>query len=262
MQLALSRLRSCPLSLRRVDRTSLDFFQLRESISEVGLLQPLLVRPAADDWEVVDGNNRLQALRDLRATEAPCLVRDLSDAEILRIQVSANEVRCPTALLDLSRRLWRIVKDDKEMTLTALAHQLSRSPYWVRDVLNLQRLCPEAKLALERKEITLEEAIDLAKLPATIQVSQLGKGIENIRSAIRQHRSGNVRDQLEDKYGSDCKPAFRRYQEVVDEATAPSHAGPVLIACNATTPLEAWEAALRWMLQVDPLSLRKRKRPS
>jgi ParB/RepB/Spo0J family partition protein len=253
--LPVRELRPCPLILRRVDRTSLEFHQLRESIATVGLLQPLLVR---NEKEVVDGLHRLIILKEQKADTAPCLLRDLTDSEVLRVQIAANEVRCPTAMVDLAKRLWRIVHEDK-VGVNQLAHELSRSPHWVKNVLNLNRLCPEAKAALERNELSLEKAIDLAKLPTKLQVSALNESLETVRGRVRRFRSEETEKRLADKYGG-INPAFRQYKEVCDEANNLTHAGPVLITTSAVTPLDGWREAIKWTLQLDPLSLRKRKR--
>ena len=248
-------LRACPLILRPVDRTTIEFYQLKQSIQSVGLLQPLLVRP---DNEVVDGLHRLFALRELRQEQAPCLVRELTDGEVLRVQVIANEVRNPSALPDLSRRLADIIKRG-DMTINELAHSLSRSRQWVANVLNLDRLCKAAATALEKNEINLEQAVDLAKLPAKLQVEHLRDSPQQIRSRVRLLRSEATIQRLSDKYEG-TPPAYRRFSEVCNEIETPTAAGPALVIDKAETPLDGWQAAIRWVLQLDNISLRKRKR--
>ena len=250
-----SDLRPSPLILRRVDRSSLEYFQLRESIAAVGLLQPLLVR---NENEVVDGLHRLAILKEQKTILAPCLVRDLSDEEVLRVQIAANEVRCPTAMIDLAKRLWRIVHDDG-VNVNQLAHQLSRSPHWVRSVLNLNRLCPEAKAAMENNQLSLKKAIDLAKLPITIQLTALTESDDDVKGRVRRFRSGETLKRVENKYDG-IKPAFRQYREVCDEVDSLQNAGTALITASAVTTLDGWREAIRWVLQIDPTSLRKRKR--
>ena len=53
---------------------------LRHSIEEFGVVEPLVVRPlGVDSFEVISGNHRLQVLIDLRYSCAPCVVVDVND---------------------------------------------------------------------------------------------------------------------------------------------------------------------------------------
>ena len=74
-ELEVKRIRSSRYALRS-DLGSLD--GLIASIEEKGLLQPIVVRPVEDGFEVVAGNRRLEAYRRLRMS------RILSPTSILR----------------------------------------------------------------------------------------------------------------------------------------------------------------------------------
>jgi len=56
---------------------------LMVSIRARGVLEPLLLRPAATGFEVVQGARRLRAARQLAITTVPAIVRELGDAEAL-----------------------------------------------------------------------------------------------------------------------------------------------------------------------------------
>jgi len=251
----LNQLRFCCLMLRQVRRDSLEYHQLRESIDRGGILQPILVRPHSGGYEVIDGSHRFSAASDLRLPGVPCMIRDLTDTQVLRIQIEANEVRCPSSMIDLSNRLHKIVKIDREMNVNQLAHSLSRPPSWVRAVLGLVRLSSQSRGALESGSITLETAIELSKLPPGEQV--LGSA-EEVRSLVRRMRSKrcNAPEIAGEEEGA--PPAFRTYKEVVQERRQGVHAGAVLICSEAVTAIDGWNAAISWVLQMDKKTLRKR----
>ncbi len=52
--------------------------QLIASIKENGILQPLLVRPVGDKYELVAGERRLKAARTVGLTEVPVTVREMT----------------------------------------------------------------------------------------------------------------------------------------------------------------------------------------
>lgn len=64
--------------------------QLVQSVKEHGILEPLLVRPVDDDYELVAGDRRLRAAREVGLKEVPIVVRDLDDQQALRVALMEN----------------------------------------------------------------------------------------------------------------------------------------------------------------------------
>lgn len=63
----------------KIDATKLD--ELAESIKEVGLIQPIIVHPMGDGFEVVAGHRRLLATRKIGLDPVQCLVLDAAGHE-------------------------------------------------------------------------------------------------------------------------------------------------------------------------------------
>ena len=67
--------------------------ELAESISVHGVLEPLIVRPVTErDFEVVVGGRRFAASKKAGKDDAPCSIRNLTDAQVLEIQLVENRV--------------------------------------------------------------------------------------------------------------------------------------------------------------------------
>src|SRR4028118_1573008 len=65
--------------------------QLVLSIKEHGILEPLLVRPrTGGDYELVAGERRLRAARELKLTEVPIVVRELDERQALQVALIEN----------------------------------------------------------------------------------------------------------------------------------------------------------------------------
>lgn len=65
--------------------------QLVQSIKEYGILEPLLVRPNKDgDYELIAGERRLRAARELGLTEVPIISRALDDKQALQVALMEN----------------------------------------------------------------------------------------------------------------------------------------------------------------------------
>lgn len=65
--------------------------ELADSISQHGVLQPLLVRPvSADCYQIVAGERRWRASRMAGLTEVPAIIKELSDSEVMEIALIEN----------------------------------------------------------------------------------------------------------------------------------------------------------------------------
>jgi len=71
-----------------VDEAELE--HLAASIREHGILQPLVVRPRGDRYEVVAGERRLRAARAAGLQEVPAVVRDVPDEQMLELALVEN----------------------------------------------------------------------------------------------------------------------------------------------------------------------------
>ena len=64
--------------------------ELKASIQANGLLQPILVRPIGDRFEIVAGERRFRAIRELGWERIPAHVRELSEREVLTLALIEN----------------------------------------------------------------------------------------------------------------------------------------------------------------------------
>lgn len=77
---------------KHFDETALS--ELAASIKKNGLLQPILVRPISDNrYEIVAGERRWRAAQRAGLHEAPVVVRELGDAEVLQLAIIENVQR-------------------------------------------------------------------------------------------------------------------------------------------------------------------------
>ncbi len=93
--LPLDRIRAGALNPRR-DFQEDELRELAESIKAKGLVQPILVRPdptASGHYEIVAGERRWRACGLAGLHKVPCIVRDLSDREVLELAIIENVQR-------------------------------------------------------------------------------------------------------------------------------------------------------------------------
>ena len=119
--------------------------ELAESIKRDGVQEPVIVRPAADGgYELVSGERRVRASIMADRTLVPAVVRDISDADMLRLGLIEN-----------------IQRENLNPIETAKAyHQLMRELNWTQD-----RLAQE----LGKKRTTIANTLRLIQLPESVQ---------------------------------------------------------------------------------------------
>lgn len=67
--------------------------ELADSISQHGMIQPIIVRPSGKGFEIVAGERRWRASRKAELKEVPCIVRELSDRENMLYAIIENMQR-------------------------------------------------------------------------------------------------------------------------------------------------------------------------
>jgi ParB family transcriptional regulator, chromosome partitioning protein len=132
----LGRIRASPSQpRRRFDRDAL--VALAESIRERGVLQPVIVRPISEGYELVVGERRWRAAQLAGESTIPALVDDdLDDAGSLELALIENIAREDLTAIEQARTL-AVLLDELRMTSTVLSRRLGRSR---SDIANTVRL--------------------------------------------------------------------------------------------------------------------------
>lgn len=110
-ELSIERIRTNPFQPRTTfDPVALE--ELVQSIRQHGLLQPIVVRPQGDGYELVSGERRLRAFRALGRTTIPGIVRPVvSDAEMLELALVENLQRRDLDPIERARGYRRLMQD-------------------------------------------------------------------------------------------------------------------------------------------------------
>jgi ParB family transcriptional regulator, chromosome partitioning protein len=124
--------------------------QLIESVREYGILEPLLVRPLLDgEYELIAGERRLRAAREIGLTEVPIVIKELSDKQALSVSILEN----------LQREDLNPV-EEVEAILELLAINLDVETEDVKRILNLVANSKKRDIALSDKVLTQLEKIE------------------------------------------------------------------------------------------------------
>lgn len=137
--------------------------ELAASIREKGLLQPLLVRPAGEGYEVVAGERRWRAARLAGLASVPVVVREIDERETLELGLVENLQREDLSPLEEARAYARLIEMGRTQEEAAKVVGKGRST--VANALRLLALPARALEALEAGRITPGHARAILALP-------------------------------------------------------------------------------------------------
>lgn len=161
-KLPIALIRPNPDQPRRVfDETALA--ELAESIKEKGLIQPILVRPKGDLYELVAGERRYRASQLAGLTELPVIIRDLSERESLEIALIENLQREDLNPVEEAQGFKRL--QDMGMTQEEIARAVSKARATVANAMRLLSLPAAALESLQAGEISAGHARAILMLP-------------------------------------------------------------------------------------------------
>lgn len=267
-EIPLYRIMRPKISLRPVRRDSPEYIEMLESVRKDGVLQPILVRPCSPltgyDYEIVEGWHRAEAARANNLETIPVIIKEMTDHAVLVIQLKLNSIRPKTQTFEYARRLKLLMEGG--LTIVQLSGLIDKSQSWIRDQLQLNRLCEEARTPVEQGEIKMPAALALANLPEDLQSKFVDDAValepqqfvERAQHAQRDFRAYLQRVHEEDKVDGVVQPHLRAVNVLKREAVKPQNAKPVLKAAGATTALAGWRACLAWVFSIDPITVKNK----
>lgn len=160
----------------KVDDEQLE--QLKSSIAENGVLNPLIVRWEDDAFELISGHRRKRACELLGIKEVPCIIKELNDDMASVLMVDAN-IQRENILPSEKAKAYRIKYDalkhqGKQIetlgnTAELVGKKAGDSGRTVQRYYRLSYLCPDLLNEVDEKKLTFNSGVILAGLDKEIQ---------------------------------------------------------------------------------------------
>jgi ParB/RepB/Spo0J family partition protein len=141
-----------------------DIGELIESIKQHGVLEPIMVRPRGERFEVVFGGRRFQASTVAGLESVPAIVRDLTDAETQEIQLVENINRKGVHPLEEAEGFRRL-RDEHKYSVDEIAAKIGKSRRYVYARMQLLSLPEDAKKACLGGKLNHSVALYVARIP-------------------------------------------------------------------------------------------------
>jgi ParB family chromosome partitioning protein len=183
--------------LRLIDRTQIipnpaqprkvfeeqDLNELADSIKLMGVLQPLIVRPATGDaqgkFEIVAGERRWRASERAGISQVPVIIKDLGDLESLEIAMVENVQRANLNPIEEAKGYQRLM-DEFSLSQQAVADRVGKDRATVANILRINKLPEEVQNLLSSGALSVGHAkVLLALKDNRAQVSLAKKAVED-----------------------------------------------------------------------------------
>jgi ParB family transcriptional regulator, chromosome partitioning protein len=231
----------------KLDEKSLE--ELSESVRKVGVLQPILVRPTGDGYQLIAGERRLTAAQRAGLLKIPAVVREVPDDRLLELALIENIQREQLNPIEEAQAFQNLL-ENLRLTQEELAARLARERSTIANCLRLLKLPPAVKLLIAEGKLSPGHA--RALLSSSVSPSEIARVAQTMvdqswsvrdaeRWAQRQNSKRTRRARMQDPNVSAATDRLRVFLgtkvEIVSRAT-PSGSGQIRIHFFSPEDLE------------------------
>jgi len=191
-EIEIARIRPNPRQPRmRFDDEALD--ELAESIAQRGVLQPILLRPDGDGFQIIAGERRWRAAQRARLHAIPAIIRDIDDSGTAELALIENIQREDLNAIEEADAYKQLI-DLYGHTQEQLGKIVHKSRSHVANLLRLLELPEMVRLSLVRGDISMGHARAVATAPdpeaLTAEIIAKGWSVRQAEERAKRVRKG------------------------------------------------------------------------
>lgn len=216
--------------------------ELANSIQEQGLLQPILIRKSGSRFEVVFGDRRLLAHRQLDRKDIRATIVEMTDLECALARATENLARADLTPLE-EAAIYRDLYNNRRLTPERIGKKVGKSPGTVIRRMAILRMDPCLQKAVHEKKVSVSAAEELAAIKDIAS-------LEYYLECAIEH--GATKDVCR-LWAKDWKDTQRREDTAGEGGSlpqAPFESKPIYVTCE--TCLGAMELGKEVVLRVCP----------
>nr|NNM91308.1 ParB/RepB/Spo0J family partition protein [Bacilli bacterium] len=219
-EIALEDIRPNPYQPRRVfDQEKLQ--ELMSSISEHGVLQPIVVRPGSvSGFEIIAGERRFRASQELRLSTIPAIVRPFSDRDAMEIALIENVQREDLSPIELAEA-YAMIMDHFSLTQEEMAKRMGQSRSHIANLLRLLTLPTDLRELVSRGTLSMGHARAIVALPdadtqraVADKVVTEGISVREIEQLTQRLQNVSRETNKKDKKAEGKPSVIKEYEEV------------------------------------------------
>jgi len=222
--------------------------ELAESIKAQGVMQPIVVRPIAEDqYEIIAGERRWRASQLVGLDTIPAVIRDVPDETAIALALIENLQREDLNPIEEALALKRF-QEEFELTQQEVAEAVGKSRTAVTNILRLLNLSDEVRTLLEHGDLEMGHARCLLSLDSggqkrvARQIVAKGLSVRQAEALVRKTQQEEDRLEPEENTDRDIKELEERLGEKVGVPVMVQHSakgkGKLVLKYNSLDELD------------------------
>lgn len=229
VELELTRIVPTPLQPRKVFRPE-SLHDLIDSVRERGIIQPLIVRRVRDQYELIAGERRWRAAREVGLRTAPVIVRPASDLEVLELALVENLQREDLNPIEEAQAYARLAREF-QLKQDDISRKVGKNRATVANAMRLldlhediQTLVAKSRLTVGHAKVLLTVKDKEAQCELARQIVRSGATVRASEQMVSRHLHGRdglgAAEARRAKAGGDVPASVRRLENRLREHLA------------------------------------------
>ncbi|MBU8881275.1 ParB/RepB/Spo0J family partition protein [Bacillus sp. FJAT-29790] len=190
-QVKIKELRPNPYQPRKIfEKEAIE--ELKQSIIEHGILQPIIVRKSIKGYEIVVGERRYRAAKEAKLETVPVVVRELNEQQMMELAVLENLQREDLTPIE-EGAAYQLLLEKLKLTQEELAKRLGKSRPHIANHIRLLSLPPKIQAHISEGKISMGHGRALLglrnkdKLPAIVEkIIKEGLNVRQLEHLIQK----------------------------------------------------------------------------
>jgi len=200
--------------------------ELAGSITESGLVEPIIVRKQGAKYQIIAGERRWRAAKLAGINTVPCIVKDVADKKLLLESFIENIQREDLTSVENENVVYELWKSGEFATQKKLADTIGRSLPWVNDLIDTKEFRHEAgirvpnststSLIAETRGLDLDTRVKLVQMATKEELTQRPAGKVSSAVAVLKKAPAPLRQAFEkgEVKLEDAKKAVTTYESL------------------------------------------------
>lgn len=168
--------------------------ELAASIGRHGIIQPIVVRPHGEGYQIVAGERRWRAAQRAQIHDIPAIIRNFSDSETLEIAIIENIQRADLNPIEEAQG-YKMLSDEFGHSAAALAELVNKSRSHVANMMRLLELPPVIRDLVIEDKLTMGHARALLGSDDAVRLAMVvikqGLSVRATEALVKKARKGD-----------------------------------------------------------------------
>lgn len=179
--------------------------ELKKSIAENGVIQPITVREVDDGFEIIAGERRFRAVKDLGFDTIPAFVMNVAtEGQMLELALVENIQREDLNPIDVAKGYQQLLKE-YGLTQEQVATKVGKDRTTVANFIRLLKLSPQIQESIQKGEISMGHARTLMGLSSSTEQLKTWKkcikqgwSVRKLEEVVRNAAEGPSKKQIKE----------------------------------------------------------------